>query len=296
MKIVKIFSVFFIVSAVFALFMIQTSADDTAAQTAIRNANKAVLSGDIETVVKLCKEIIDKYPDAQEVTEAKKKLGFIEDHSDYSFEPLRRLFKTNKLVQEGHSAKSQDRPYREYYNAALKGYQDIIVDYPNCSLVPQLHTSVAGIYRELGDCEKAVAILKKLMEKYPTDEHAKWAQWMMAQIYNYDLSNYEQALIEYEKYIERYPKAENIDLVKSSIQSIYVNQGKDDLYESTLMAEINKAPDSKRSGGYYLTMADYFYRKKNYDKAIPIYEKVEPFAKVRLCMTQTSPFCFNLSN
>ncbi|MDD3925371.1 MAG: tetratricopeptide repeat protein [bacterium] len=274
MKSVKILSGFLIISAVFTALLVQIGADETAAQIALKNVNEAVATGDIGTVVKLCTEIVDTYPGSREAAEARKKLKFVEAHSDYKFEPLRRLFKMNELVREGLSARSQGRPYQEYYKSALEGYQAIIADYPNCSLVPQLHSSIAGSYRRLGKYERAIAVLKEIIDKYSTDEHAMWAQWMLAQIYHFELNNYDQAVVEYKRYIEKYPKAESIDLAKSGIQSIYMNQGKDDLYVDTLMEEINKDPNSRRAGSYYLTIAGYFYRKGNYDKAIPIYEKV----------------------
>jgi len=257
----------------FTVALSQVNADETTVQAMLANAKEASLSGDIKSAIEIYQEVITKYPGSKTASWAKSTLEVIERHSDYNYEPLKKMFKVNELVFQGMGALSEEKPSEDYFRKSIKGYQQILNEYPNCSLSSQLHVSIACGYKECKEYDKAIKLFKEVMVNYPNSQQAMTAQLMLARIYNYELKDYDKAVEAYKAYIDMHPTQEEIDLIKTAIQGIYMNQGKDDLYVSMLMEEINKAPGTRRAGAYYIMIADYYYGKKNYDKAISIYEK-----------------------
>ena len=96
---------------------------------------------------------------------------------------------------------------RAYDNFKAKNYSVCVDIFDNLSELngeDLYHYALASV--RTGDYNKSREIYKKLYTKYPTHKRASTASYKIGYMY-YDESNYQQAVIDLPKHLERYPKS-----------------------------------------------------------------------------------------
>lgn len=122
-----------------------------------------------------------------------------------------------------HVAEIQDL-YLERYNDALLTYLLLERDYPNAEEVPAAQQQVAVLYKyRLNDCSQAIVAYQKVLDR--TDQEYDQLQYEIADCY-FRLNNFEQARIEFESLLKSHPESERAAEVQFRIAVTYALEGK----------------------------------------------------------------------
>jgi len=90
---------------------------------------------------------------------------------------------------------------------SLFGFRNIIRSYPNALLIDDALMKIAEIYIRLGKTGEAISTLKLLIDSVKYSVIYDKAQFRIAEIYHFVLRDEKQAILEYEKLLEKYPNS-----------------------------------------------------------------------------------------
>ncbi len=130
---------------------------------------------------------------------------------------------------------SQDnwRPLRLYYRARVSSpevanllYQEILESYPNSTLVQSCIETLTSFaigeqYEGMVTPEEIITLFQSYRERWPQNSPRAYVQLGIADILNYRLRNYQQALLEYIQVVNTAPDSKATLVAKKSIQRLY---------------------------------------------------------------------------
>ena len=114
--------------------------------------------------------------------------------------------------------------YLEKYTDALLTYLLLERDYPNADEVQEAQLQVAVLYKyRLNDCSQAIVAYQKVLDR--NDQGNEPLQYEIADCY-FRLNNFEQARIEFEGLLKNHPESEQAAEVQYRIAVTYALEGK----------------------------------------------------------------------
>ena len=114
--------------------------------------------------------------------------------------------------------------YLARYDDALLAYLLLERDYPNADEVAPAQQQVAILYKyRLNDCSQAIVAYQKILDR--TDGESAQLQYEIADCY-FRLNNFEQARIEFEGLLKNHPESELAAEVQFRIAVTYALEGK----------------------------------------------------------------------
>lgn len=158
------------------------------------------------------------------------------------------------------------------YEEALVYYEKVISNADDPDLLCRAYFSKACVLRDLKHYNKAIETYRQVIDKFPEHQRARRAFRNIARIYDLHLNDNAKALKYYKEYVKKYPE-EARDL-KLTIQGIYAEMEQSDSLIASYQKEIGKDPTSKMGIFYKTQLADLYFQKGEYKKALEIYEKI----------------------
>ncbi len=95
--------------------------------------------------------------------------------------------------------------YKNNYDSAFTILSTILVDYEGHSLTDEIHYRLGEIHMKTGQFDKAIASFKIVSENYPHDIYGDDAHFMIATIYDRQLSWEEKAMEYYLSFLTKFP-------------------------------------------------------------------------------------------
>lgn len=219
-----------------------------------------------EQAIKTYQEVIKRYPTASKALEAQIAIGDI-----YS-----NLGEKEKALQIYHKA---EKMYQNTFVLRLKGTE------------MKAHLIAGDLYaHKLGDYDRAMKVYQRLLKKDPQNIYASAAHMGLGECYEYQ-GNYRQALREYKKVIDDYPKGTRTHAAKLKVEifsnnprpllEIYTQEYKywrSGQYEKALekcREILKKHPKSHLAGNaQYFIAFMYDYNLNNPEQALKEYQKL----------------------
>jgi len=109
------------------------------------------------------------------------------------------------------------------YDSKIKQLDELIINYPNSSKVPEAMLEKGNALVVAGDPAMAIAVYSNLIDKYPSQPEAREAMLKIA-ITEQERSNEEKAISTYWKVIETYPASEEAKTAAEDLKLIYANR------------------------------------------------------------------------
>jgi tetratricopeptide (TPR) repeat protein len=144
---------------------------------------------------------------------------------------------------------------------------------------------VVSLY-DLKDYEKAVFFFRHIVRFGQKPPEVKWAQQRLAEIYYEKLSNYPQAIVEYQRLLQANPAKEEAPEYQLRIARSYFYMANFDQAISEANEFISKNPSGKYVYEMHLLKADALLAQKKLDEAIAAYTLIEEMFKDREDVTQ----------
>jgi tetratricopeptide (TPR) repeat protein len=163
-------------------------------------------------------------------------------------------------LDEAKKLEEQSKPdeARKFYKEAVEIYQQFLKDYPGSPKAAEVYSTIAKIYSEAKisddknqDYTNAVRYYKELAEKYPDTKDAKYAMFMIAFIYDEMLKNKELAKEAYRKFLEKYPKDEDVnekmsESARMMLQMLEENRSIEDIIKNPKIDTTKQKPETKK--------------------------------------------------
>jgi TolA-binding protein len=111
------------------------------------------------------------------------------------------------------------------YTEAIKGFENLISEYPDSRIAPKSIMQIAGLYeRHLIEgisfnesFNKAAELYYSVYEKYSGSEEAPLSLFQSGFVYDNELKNYDKATRMYKLFLEKYPDHKYADIVQQSL-------------------------------------------------------------------------------
>lgn len=123
--------------------------------------------------------------------------------NDTVSEPLKKYAKADLLM------------YQQQYDEAEKELKDILELYPEHDLVDDVYLLLGNLSVDYGKFSEAVTYYKMIIEKYYDDVIADDALLRLAQVYNFQLNDKENAKIYYEKLITDFTNSSLVSIARA---------------------------------------------------------------------------------
>lgn len=157
---------------------------------------------------------------------------------------------------------------------AIESYRDYLKLATTSEEIIRGKIALSNIYFETEECDKGLKILDEVIEKYP--EYAGEAQYNKASFYHRIAKDYNKAIIEYQKMIEKYPShwtiRDGVGLLY--IADCYVNLKKYEKAIEIYKKLIEKYPNTCSAKIAELYTGVCYIKQKKYEKAIKLYKKI----------------------
>ncbi len=143
----------------------------------------------------------------------------------------------SKKTDEYYMEQAKKSVEQKNIQAAVDSYQSLVTEYPNSPMAPQALFELATLYQNkmvkndnqaagqanLSDTqslEKAVSLFRNVFDKYPNSEHAPKALFMSGFIQANDLKKYNDAIITFNLFIQKYPNNELVSSAKEELNNM----------------------------------------------------------------------------
>jgi len=159
------------------------------------------------------------------------------------------------------------------YKEAIKAFNKILKDYSSdVALVKRSKLYIAQSYYNNGNIERGLKEFDLLADMYPNSTAAQEAMISLGDHY-FELSEFDQAILFYQKFINRYPGSENIDLIYFELGRAHQAS---EAYEQAVDAfkRISPDNDSKLYAQAHLAIADIFSKELDPLSAIETYQNI----------------------
>ena len=113
--------------------------------------------------------------------------------------------------------------YASRYDDALLTYLLLLRDFPDHPSAPTIERRIADLYKyRLGNCSQAIAVYQRILDR--SEEGGDRLQYEVADCY-FQLNNFEQARIEFEGLLKKYPQSDQLAEVQFRIAVTYALEG-----------------------------------------------------------------------
>lgn len=202
-------------------------------------------AGDIQAATQTLKKAIAINPETQTAMKAMYRLGFTQE------------------------------TYLKDYEGAILSYQEFIKQSRDSLSVYEVQKRVAALYFDTAkDPEKAVELYRKLQTSNPTSLEADFFQFRIAEAY-FRKNNFEQARIEFESLMEKYPKSQYVARTRYQIGNSYYMEGKYEKAIEVLRHAIRQHAQSEFTVDAQFRLAECLEHMNEYKEAIQIYEAIQ---------------------
>jgi len=114
---------------------------------------------------------------------------------------------------------------KKVYGSAIEEWTKLINGYPDHDLAKEAYLQIGDVYFKAGKFDDSAKFFKKFHDRWPEDtKFGPLALWQEIQSYFNGHAD-ELAIEAYPVYIEKYPKAENIEDAKKQLEMIYYRRG-----------------------------------------------------------------------
>lgn len=225
------------------------------------------------------KEIVDKFPSHYRVSEALYgiqwsyyQLGEYEKAIDYS-----RQF-VEKYPESSFTPEIQYRIAEHYYNIkkydfAIKEFEKFIVKYPGHELTDNAYYWLGISNFNLAKFPEAISAFKVLIEKFPDTNLMERTMFKVANAY-YKMREYEKALKCYFSFAQKFNKSDLIDDAYFNIAMTYKRMDKEEDAKIWYKKLIDEFKDSNLYERAHMNLGYILQDSKQYDSAIEIFKKV----------------------
>jgi len=166
--------------------------------------------------------------------------------------------------------------YKDHGNCskAVDEYKMVLNYYNNSDIIDYALYELGECYTSLGNYTLALEKYNTILNRYPDSELAKNALIGIGTIYLYNLHNYSDAVITYKKFLDKYPKSGYIHIAEYRIAESYHLMKNYTLAIDGFSNYISKYPDSDFVDNALFKIADSYYRIGDYTSAINNFEKL----------------------
>ena len=203
--------------------------------------------GDFELAAKLYQQVIEKYPQSEELYLSKRrleKIGSLKEKKSGS--SLTEIYK-----------KALDKYYAKNFDAAIEEFSDFLTLYPKSDLAPNCQYWLAESFYSLDKKSQALSEFEKVVKFYPSSSKAKDAKIKIKMIT--DARAESKSSQEFQDY-------KNIR--KTYLVGKYRKAIKD--FDNFLV----QFPDSKYVPNAYYWKAECYYSLEEYEDAISVFEQI----------------------
>ncbi len=165
--------------------------------------------------------------------------------------------------------------YLKDYEGALFNYQEFIRLSQDRVSIYEVQKRIANLYYEqLHDPDKAISAYKKILTFSPDSLEADNFQYKIAQSF-YQQNNFEQARLEYQTLLEKYPKSQLNARARYEIGNTYYMEGKYDIGLEALKQVLRHNPQSEWATEAQFLMAESLDRQEKLQAALQTYENIQ---------------------
>lgn len=148
---------------------------------------------------------------------------------------------------------------------AIVHYQHFLKIFPTASSVPFALMQIANLYRnELAESYNAYKFYSQLVENYRYYKESHKAQYIVGEIFEKDLDKKDQAIQEYQRYVDYYPKEKLAVKTLYKISELYISLGKYDEGILALRRIVDEYRDDLEAKNALLKIVDIY--DSNLDK------------------------------
>ena len=165
--------------------------------------------------------------------------------------------------------------YLKDYEGAILSYQEFIRQSRDSLSVYEVEKRIAALHFEsTKDPEKAVVLYRKLQTSNPTSLEGDFFQFRIGEAY-FRKNNFEQARIEYENLLEKYPKSQYVARTHYQIGNSYYMEGKYEKAVEVLRHAIRQHAQSEFTVDAQFRLAECLEHVNQFKEAIQIYEAIQ---------------------
>lgn len=234
---------------------------------------------DYNKAISYYKEIVEKFPTHYRVSEALYgiqwayyQLGEYEKAIEFS-----RQF-VEKYPESSFTPEIQYRIAEHYFNikkyeTAIKEFERFIAKYPRHELIDNAYYWIGISYFNLSKFSEAINSFKTLVEKFPDSKFVERAMFKIANAY-YKMRDYTNALQYYSSFIEKYKNSDLTDDAYFNIAMTYKRLDKDEDAKIWYKKLIDEFKNSNLYERAHMNLGYILQDSKQYDEAIDVFKKV----------------------
>ncbi len=157
---------------------------------------------------------------------------------------------------------------------ALEYFTRVTTDYPEEKTAVTAREAMANIYEtSLKDYERAVIQYQKLIESGNPADRDRY-QFAIARCY-YGKGTFQQAIIEYNTFLERYPGSKLVPEAEYQIGNSYFVMNRCDEAVKQYDRVLEEYPDTNRRSDILLSIGVCLEEKEEYGRALQIYREIK---------------------
>ena len=231
-------------SSVLLTVLILAAGCSSRASTLLQEAESLWFQNRYKQSVRLFLQIVDRYPESKEASTALLRVG--------------ETFMLNLADPE----------------KALEYFARITTDYPGGKTAVSAREAMALIYeKSLKDYDRAVIQYQKLIESGNSANNDKY-QFAIGRCY-YGKGTVQQAIIEYETFLERYPGSELVPEAEYQIGNSYFVMNRCDDAVKQYERVLEEYPDTNRRSDILLSTGVCLEEREEYGRALQIYRDIK---------------------
>mgnify|MGYP006287772343 CR=1 FL=1 len=169
--------------------------------------------GAYERAISASMDFIQKYPQSSYAPNTIYLIGWIRSQQNKykeaidNFKYLIKAYSRSILVPRAHYAIGDCHYNAGQYEKAMESYKVVVESFPSNSLAPEAFESIRYCLISLGREDEALKILDEYIEDNDTESpFVKDFRYKKGEMF-YQGRNYQNAITEYEKYLEKYPES-----------------------------------------------------------------------------------------
>ena len=191
----------------------------------------------------------------------------------YILDFIKGLPRTNEFLAEAYYILALSNFNLKEYKESLQTFYGILRDYPDeTALVKNTEIYIAKCDYRMGKIQEALKEFQDLALKYPQSKIAQEALMWLGDHY-LEASDFDNAIVHYQRFINRFPGSDRLDLVRYELGRAYQTKGEYDRAVNTFKL-INDTPNPELYAKAKLAIADIFSRDLDPNSSIETYQNI----------------------